>query len=249
MLTSIRGPIAATLALGSALAAAPALADETDPPAALTVTGNVALVSDYRFRGISLSGGDPAVQGGIAVNHASGFYAGVWASSLKDTPLYGSIETDLYAGWTGPIAAGLTADVGLTYYNYPGGHFGHANYFESSASLTKSLGPVSAKAGVAYAWKQEALGGDDSVYLYTDWGLGVPNTPISVAAHLGYTDGALSPRVLTGEGTDGGWDYSLGATYAITSNLSVGVSYVGVDGAAINGLSDDAVVGTLKLSF
>lgn len=249
MLTSIRGPIAATLALGSALAAAPALADETDPPAALTVTGNVAVVSDYRFRGISLSGGDLAVQGGIALNHTSGFYAGVWASSLEETPVYGSVEADLYAGWTGPVAAGLTADVGLTYYSYPDGSVGHANYFEPYAAITKTLGPVSAKLGVAYAWKQDALGADDNLYLYTDWTLGVPNTPISIAAHLGHADGAQSPRLLTGSGTDGGWDYSLGATYAITSNLSAGVSYVGVDGAAINDLSDDAVVGTLKFSF
>jgi uncharacterized protein (TIGR02001 family) len=69
MLTSVRSLVAATLLAGSALAAAPALADETDPPADVTVTGNVALVTDYRFRGISLSGGDVAIQGSINVNH------------------------------------------------------------------------------------------------------------------------------------------------------------------------------------
>lgn len=121
--------------------------------------------------------------------------------------------------------------------------------FEPYASLTKTLGPATAKVGVAYAWKQDSLGGDDNLYLYTDWGLGVPNTPISISAHLGYTDGALSPKLLTGASTDGGWDYSVGASYAITKNLSAGVSYVGVDGNSIDGFSNDAVVGTLKLSF
>lgn len=249
MLTSIRGTIAATFVLGSALVAAPALADETDPPGAITLSGNVAVVSDYRFRGISLSGGDPAVQGGISINHASGLYAGVWGSSLENTPVYGSVEVDLYAGWTGPVAAGLTADVGLTYYSYPDGNVGHAEYFEPYAAITKTLGPVSAKVGMAYAWKQDALGGDDNLYLYTDWALGVPGTAVSIGAHLGRADGAQSPRLLTGAGTGGGWDYSVGATYAITSKLSAGVSYVGVDGASIDGLSDDAVVGTLKFAF
>lgn len=249
MLTSIRGLVAATLVFSCGLAAAPALADETDPPATVTVTGNVALVSDYRFRGISLSNGDPAVQGSVNVNHASGFYAGGWASSLEDTPVYGSLELDLYGGWTGAVGDGLTADVGLVYYVYPNGSEGHANLFEPYASVTKTLGPATAKLGVAYAWKQDALGGGDNLYLYTDWGLGVPNTPVSLAAHLGYSDGALSPKVLTGAGGGGGWDYSLGASYAITSNLSASVSYVGVDGAAIDRLSNDAVVATVKVSF
>lgn len=249
MLTSVRGLLAATLVAGCGLAATPAFADETDPPAEVTVTGNVALVTDYRFRGLSLSAGDPAVQGSINVNHASGFYAGAWASSIEDSAVYGSMELDLYAGWTGSVADGLTADVGLLYYVYPNGTVGDANVFEPYASLTKTLGPVSAKVGVAYAWEQNSLGGDDNLYLYTDWGLGVPNTPISIAAHLGYTDGALSPKLLTGVSTGGGWDYSVGASYAVTSGLSASVTYVGVDGASIDGFSNDAVVASLKYSF
>ena len=249
MLTSVRGLLAATLIAGCGMAATPAFADETDPPSDVTVTGNVALVSDYRFRGISLSGGDPAIQGAINVNHSSGLYAGVWGSSLEDSDLYGSLETDFYAGWTGEVSPGLTADAGLTYYVYFNGTEGDANVFEPYVSLTKTLGPVSAKAGAAYAWKQDSLGGDDNLYLYTDWTLGVPNTPVSVAAHLGYTDGALSPKLLTGVSTSGGLDYSVGAAYQITPALSLGVSYVGVEGASIDGFSNDAVVATLKASF
>ena len=249
MLTSIRGLLAATLVAGCGMAATPAFADETDPPAEITVTGNVALVTDYRFRGISLSAGDAAVQGTINVNHKSGLYAGAWASSLEDSPVYGSMELDVYAGWTGPVSDGLTADVGLLYYVYPNGTVGDANVFEPYASLTKTLGPATAKVGVAYAWKQDSLGGGDNLYLYTDWGLGVPNTPISISAHLGYTDGALSPKVLTGLSTDAGFDYSVGASYAITKNLSASVSYVGVDGTSFDSFSNDAVVGSVKLAF
>jgi len=249
MLTSVRGLFAATLLAGCALAATPALADETDPPSDVTVTGSVALVTDYRFRGLSLSGGDFAVQGSVNVNHSSGFYAGAWASSLEDSPVYGSAELDVYAGWTGEIASGVTADVGLLYYVYPNGNVGDANVFEPYASISGSLGPATAKVGVAYAWKQDSLGGDDNLYLYTDWSLAVPETPLSVSAHLGYTDGALSPKLLTGVSTSGGLDYSVGAAYQITPALSLGVSYVGVEGASIDGFSNDAVVATLKASF
>lgn len=249
MLTSVRGLFAATLLAGCALAATPAMADETDPPSDVTVTGSVALVTDYRFRGLSLSGGDFAVQGSVNVNHSSGFYAGAWASSLEDSPVYGNAELDVYAGWTGEVASGVTADVGLLYYVYPNGKVGDANVFEPYASISGTLGPATAKVGVAYAWKQSSLGNDDNLYLYTDWSLAVPETPLSVSAHLGYTDGALSPKLLTGVSTKGGLDYSIGAAYQITPALSLGVSYIGVEGASIKSFSNDAVVATLKASF
>ena len=161
MLTSIRGLVAATALAGCAMAATPALADETAPPSEFTITGNVALVTDYRFRGLSQSNGDPAVQGGININHKSGVYVGAWSSSI-DFPgplgdVYGSQELDLFGGWTGPIASGVTADVGLLYYAYPSGHVGKAEFFEPYASVSGTLGPVAAKVGVNYAWKQEAL--------------------------------------------------------------------------------------------
>ena len=252
MLTSMRGLVAASLLAGCGLAATPAFAqDETAPPSDITVSGNVQVVTDYRFRGISLSAGDFALQGSINVNHSSGLYVGTWASSLEQDALdiYGNVEVDVYAGWTGEVASGLTADVGLLYYVYPNGGFGDGNVFEPYASLTAAVGPATAKVGVAYSWEQDSLGGDDNLYLYTDLSAGIPDTPVSLSAHLGYTDGALSPKRLTGVSAGGGFDWSAGATFNITPKLSIGASYVGVEGASIDGFSNDAVVGTLKLSF
>ena len=253
MLTSIRGLVAATLFVGSAFAATPAFADEAaaeaEAPADFTVSGYVTGVTDYRFRGLSLSGGDFAIQGAINVNHASGFYVGAWGSSLEDSAVYGNAELDLYAGWTGSVGGNITADVGLLYYVYPNGKVGDANVFEPYASLATTVGPVSAKVGVNYAWKQDSLGGDDNIYVFTDLGVTIPDTPVSLSAHLGYTDGALSPDLLTGAGTGGGFDYSAGAAYNITDKLSVGVSYIGVDGNSFDGFSNDAVVGSVKLAF
>ncbi|MFM5930983.1 MAG: TorF family putative porin [Novosphingobium sp.] len=251
MLTSIRGVLAATALTGAVLAANPALADEADPPKDVTITGNVAFVTDYRFRGLSLSGGDMAVQGAINVNHSSGFYVGAWGSNLEQDALdvYGNMELDVYGGWTGEIAKGVTADVGLLYYVYPSGSVGDGNVFEPYASLSTTMGPATAKVGMAYAWKQDSLGGDDNLYVYTDLGLAIPNTPVTLSAHAGYTSGALSPNRLTLKSTDGGWDYSFGATANLTKNLSVGVSYVGVDGTSIKSFSNDAVVGTVKFAF
>ena len=263
MLTTIRSLIAATALTGAALAATPAFADETAPPSEITVTGNVALVTDYRFRGLSQSSGDPAIQGGINVNHASGFYVGVWSSSTDfrvvgpaAQSVYGSQELDIFGGWTGAVTSGVTVDAGLLYYAYPSGHVGKAEFFEPYASVSGTVGPVTAKVGANYAWSQQALnfnGGkkDDSLYVYGELSGGIPNTPVTVSGHLGYADGALSPKYATGKTLtyDGGFDWNVGATFAITKNLSVTGQYVGVEGNKIDGYSNDTVVGTLKLSF
>lgn len=248
MLTSIRGLLAASV-LATSLTAIPSYADETDPPGDITITGNAALVSDYRFRGISLSDGDLAIQGGVTVSHSSGFYVGTWGSSMEDSDVYGHTELDLFGGWSGSVASGLTADVGLLYYAYPNGHSGHAEFFEPYASLTAEVGPATAKVGVNYAWDQKALGSEDNLYIYGELGASIPDTGISVLGHLGYTDGPLGPKFLTGGTKKSGFDYNIGATYNITPQLSVGVMYVGVDGASIDSFSNDTVVGTLKLSF
>jgi uncharacterized protein (TIGR02001 family) len=258
MLTSIRGLVAATLFAGAAFAATPAFAEEaaaeapveTEAPADFTVSGYVMGVTDYRFRGLSYSGGDFAVQGSINVNHSSGFYVGTWASSLEQDAfdVYGSAEVDIYAGWAGEVSSGITADVGLTYYAYPNGSVGQANIWEPYASVSTTMGPVSAKVGVNYAWEQDSLAGEDNLYVFSDLGYTIPDTGVGLSAHLGYTDGVLSPQRLTG-GTGGGFDYSVGATYNVTEKLSVGVSYIGAEGASIDGFSDDTVVGSLKLAF
>lgn len=254
MLLSVRGILAATLLAGTALSAAPAFADEAAAPSEITVTGSVALTTDYRFRGVSQSAGDPAIQGGITVSHASGFYVGTWGSSIDLGSTYGSTEVDLFGGWTGEVTSGLTADVGLLYYAYPNGHVGDAEFFEPYVSLSGQAGPAKVKVGATYAWKQDALPNvfdgskDDNFYVYGNVDIAIPNTPVTVSGHLGYTDGVLAPcYYCTADKT--GIDWSIGASGTIYGPLSLGVSYIGVSGPSIDGYTDDAVVATLTASF
>jgi uncharacterized protein (TIGR02001 family) len=78
-----------------------------------TVSANIALTSDYVFRGVSLSDNGPAIQGGFDYE-AEMFYAGVWASSLTE-----DMEIDLYAGLT-PSTGPVDWDIGIIGYFYPG---------------------------------------------------------------------------------------------------------------------------------
>ena len=111
---------ALTLAMGT-FGAPVAHAEEATPDHAFT--GNIALTSDYRYRGLTQSRFEPALQGGADYTHnPTGLYAGVWASTIKwisDAGGDANVEVDLYGGKRGEIASGISYDVGGLYYWYP----------------------------------------------------------------------------------------------------------------------------------
>jgi uncharacterized protein (TIGR02001 family) len=128
-----------------------AYAEDAAPAAAPTpdnvVAYNIGLASDYRYRGISQSRFQPALQGGVDyTNNPTGLYAGTWLSTIKwikDTLLVGGnpngkgpVEWDLYGGKRGDIGGGFNYDVGGLYYYYPTNNYNsvppntNANTFE-----------------------------------------------------------------------------------------------------------------------
>ena len=221
--------------------ALPARAQDTAPPKPVTVSGRVAIVSDYRFRGVSQSDEELAFQGGLTVNHESGLYAGAWGSNLAGWGTFGgaNVELDLFAGYKLPLAGG-TLDVGLTWYMYPGGA-DKTDFAEASAKLSGTIGPLTLLAGVAYAPEQEALGNfaatpfsrgqkEDNLYLWGDASAGVPGTPVTLKAHLGHSSGnpGLGPNGTSVTPTGNYWDWSLGADAAV-GPVTLGVAYVDTD--------------------
>ncbi len=244
MLTSVRSLLAASVLAGSVLVAAPAAAQ--DEGSGIEISGTAAVVSEYRFRGVDLSGGDIAVQAGITAS-TGGFYVGTWASSIDETSTgYGHTELDLFAGYAGELGGGVTYDVSVLYYMYPNAPAGDFDYIEFIGKTGFEVGPGGLTLGVAYSPEQDSLGGDDNLYLFADASVGLPGTPINLTAHLGYTDGFLT---YTADGD--AFDWGLGASVALNDTLGVGVQYVGVDG---NGtvaypFADDAVVFSLTAGF
>jgi hypothetical protein len=270
-------------AVSMMLTATPALAQEETKP--FTVSGSVALVTDYRFRGVSQSDEKMAIQGGITVTHESGLYAGTWASNLAGWGTFGgsNTELDLIAGYKLPVYEGITVDVGATWYMYPGGA-NTTDFIEPYVKLGGTVGPASATVGVAYAPKQRALGRyyfdgaaaaagiydapgakNDNLYIWGDLGAAVPNTPVSVKTHLGYSkgNGGLGPNGTSVAPTGKYWDWLIGADVAV-GPVVLGVAYVGTDisnrerqyllpafGNSKDGtmISSGRIVGSLSASF
>jgi uncharacterized protein (TIGR02001 family) len=184
--------------------------------ASAEISGNVALTTDYKFRGISQSDESPAIQGGFDYEHESGFYIGTWGSSVDfDTNgggYDGSLELDVYAGFSnsfGDSDWGYT--VGAIYYAYPGDDNEEGDYFEVNAGLSwKDLSILVSYSDDYYAetGKFYYIQGDYSLSFAEIWTLGL---------HVGYN--SFDEKGFLSDGQDEYWDYKVG----------VGVSVFGVD--------------------
>ena len=109
---------------------------------------NLGAASDYRYRGISQSNMNPAIQGGADyTNNPTGLYAGTWLSSIKwitGDKGSGNVELDLYAGKRGEIVPDLSYDVGVLSYVYPGNNLGQVTGFVN-ANTTELYGQLTYK--------------------------------------------------------------------------------------------------------
>lgn len=219
----IKTALASTIIASAFAAAAPAFAE--DAPA-LKVTGSATLVSEYRLRGISQTDSDPAVQAGITVTTAPGFYVGTWASNLAGNGTWGgsNLEVDLIGGYSKTIGA-ATLDGGVVYYVYPGTK-GH-DFAEIYGSVSGKVGPVNAKLGAYWAPPQKniktAVSNGNNIWVYTDLGLPIDGTPLTLKGHVGYSSG---DSIYT-YGKDV-VDYAIG-TDITWDKLTLNVSYVGTD--------------------
>lgn len=246
-------------------AAAPAFAQDsaTGPPPPITINGTATLTSDYRFRGISQTDKNIAVQGGVTVSHESGFYVSFWGSSVHSYVTSHSDsaqELDLIAGYKKTVQ-GTTFDIGALYYVYPHttapGDHGSSDFVEPYADISHVWGPFTGKVTVNYAPKQKALALDqgqsgalkknDNVYLAGDFSLAVPKSPLSLTAHLGHTWGP-SWLSIGDEYTD--WGVGAALTY---KQLTFGLNYVDTDGHFYTPSGKDAakggIVGSVGVSF
>ena len=212
----------AALAVASsvALLALPFAARADDPPAPLpdwTFPANVAITTNYVFRGLTQTDETPALQAGIEVDHASGFYFGSWASNIRwlhgyNPDVSANIEIDAYGGYRTRFGD-VAFDAGLYTYYYPGDYPspGYTLPYTTEAYVALSYGIATLKYSHAFT---NLFGFADTKHsgyldLCANWEF-VPSWVLSVhagrqhAQHFGaasYTDYKLG----VAKNFDGGW--------------------------------------------
>lgn len=228
--------VSAFAAPAFAQTAAPAAA-EAAPASPHTLTANIGLFSDYRFRGITQTASRPALQGGFDYAHSSGFYVGNWNSNVDPSAGYpdGNLEMDFYGGFK-PTFGDFGLDIGGIVYYYPGSSvasgknsgdtvtnkeiylggswkFLSAKVFYSVDDYFSARGMDSTGAVTGKSTKGTYYGDLSANFDLGDgWGIN---------AHVGYTD---VKNVYNADYTD----WKLGVTKDI-SGWVLGASYVGTD--------------------
>ena len=195
-----------------ALLALPALAEDDAvtqhkegvhviPASEHTLTSNVSLVSDYLYRGISQSGQKPAIQGGFDYARSSGFYAGVWGSSISwlsdgEVAANAGLELDTYLGFRSTFASDFSYDIGYLRYNYPGTYVDPAPTIAGTSDAYAKADTDEIYAAIGYKWvsfKYSYSLGDTFTmpnakgtnYMEVNASYAIPDTGVTLGAHVG----------------------------------------------------------------
>jgi len=186
--------------------------------APVELSANAAIVSDYRFRGLSLSDRDPALQGGVDLTSRIGLFAGSWASTIADYE-GADVELYLYGGYTAALA-GTDLTFAANLYLYPEAK--GVNYVELSAAAERTWGAVTLGVEAALAPRQANVDKANH-YLGGSAAFAIPGTAITAKARGGYEHGFYDRK----------WDWEIGASYSrsiFTASLSyVDSNYGGAD--------------------
>ena len=193
---------------------------------AASYTGNVAVATDYVFRGISQTQERPAIQGGFDAAFDSGFFAGIWASNV-DFGTDSSAEMDYYGGYSGTFGcSSCSYKLGYYYYDYDGDP--QFDYQEVAASVTYGGLTV----GLNYSWEYLGEGTTDALgdevefyYPYANYTYALPWWDVSLALHVGQNlmsdDGVFEPD--EDQYTD--WSVGLSRTFTEIGGITLAVTY------------------------
>ena len=236
-----------TLALAISALAGGAMAQSAPAEEKSPISANVTITNDYRYRGISQSNFQPAIQGGFDYAHDSGFYIGNWNSSISwITDQWGPanggpitsapIEMDFYAGFKKElIAPGFASDIGVLQYYYPitgvidTAQFKNFNTTEIYAAQNFTAGPVTGFLKFSYAvttlFGFYGSTGSNYTDLTVNYDTGIWG--ITANAHVGY-------QYFAGTGANGlsnssmytYTDWKLGLTKDFGGGLSLSAAYV-----------------------
>jgi uncharacterized protein (TIGR02001 family) len=196
-------------------------------PATAGVTGTAALTSDYVFRGVSQTAGDPALQAGFEAASDAGWYGGLWGSnvswlsdlSTSSAPISSSVEIDGYFGFRGRFSEAVSFDTGVIYYGYPGDFpdgFNEADTAELYFGATWGIWNAKASYAVTDLFGFADSDGSHYLELNANWPL---TDSWTLNAHAGHQ------AIESNEDFDY-TDWKLGLTWAWVNGFTVAAAYV-----------------------
>ncbi|MEH6577933.1 MAG: TorF family putative porin [Amphritea sp.] len=186
---------------------------------AAEVSSTIGFTNDYRFRGISQTAGDAAIQGSLDMFFDNGAYIGVWGSNV-DFGDDANLELDWYVGYAGQISETLSYDATLYYYTYPGYEAADIDYAEVDFNLY--YGGFKAE----YSYSNDYVNTSETgQYVALDYNTEVIEN-LNIDLHAGYSFGDYWDELDIGEYAD----YSVGVSSSFAGvDLSVAYLFNDID--------------------
>ena len=196
---------------------------------AFEVSANLAITSNYVWRGMTQTANSPAVQGGIDLGY-KGFYLGTWGSNVEFGDTANNLEADFYGGYKGEFS-GLEYDLGYIYYAYPN-ESDAFNFDEAYLGLGYDFGMVGINGKYSIALDSE---NDTTDYWEVGGDLELP-MEFTLAASYGDFEDVGTNYLVSLSKSWGKFDFS--------------VAYTDFSADSISGLNDeDHIIGTVSTSF
>ena len=186
------------------------------------ISGNVALLSDYRFRGESLTEGRPALQAAVNYDHSSGLFLGGLVSNVRIDPDVSGLSALAYGGYTHPLGERASWDVGVVTYVFPQPSTG-PDYNYTEAFVGASFGALSSR----LYYTNSYFGAGQAVYLELN-GTHSLDERFTLTGHIGYLGQGEPPESPSNGQRRGLIDFQAGVSVDI-SGFRLGVSIVGTD--------------------
>ena len=189
--------------------------------AAEQVSGHVALLSDYRYRGESLTDGRPALQAAVNYDHPSGLFLGALASTIRIDPSVSGVGLQLYGGYARSVGEDASAEVGVVTYLFP------------HSSSERGYNYTEAFVGLSYRTLSARLYGSDdylgtgggSIYLEINASRPLGER-LALTGHLGYLDHSQPRQSAAGDRDHSLPDFKAGIAIEL-SGFTVELSIVG----------------------
>jgi uncharacterized protein (TIGR02001 family) len=190
--------------------------------AAAQVAGEVELLSDYRFRGESLTMRRPALQAAVNYDHSTGLFVGGLVSNVRIDPDVSGLSAQIYGGYTRPLGERASWDVGVVTYVFPRPAAG-PKYDYTEGFIGASFDTLASRLSYANSY----FGGGRAVYLELNATRPIVNR-ISLIGHLGYLDRGQPREPLASGQRRGLVDFLAGINIDV-SGFTLGLSVVGTD--------------------
>lgn len=214
-------------------------------------SGDVGVASEYRFRGISQSDEDIALQGSIQYTSNLGIYVGAWASTIDFADDAGDLEFDYYAGFKDNLTETITYDVGGVYYDYINADGGtDYDFYEVYGAIGTDIKGADLEAKISYSPDYFGSTGK-SIYLEGNGSVEITDG-FNLVGHVGYQTIDDGDKFFS-DSEDNYMDYSVGVEKDI-DRLTFGIHYLGNnlddgDSCANTGWCDSTVLAAMKLNL